>query len=209
MSSKVLPGQAVPVSEKTCGTCKEVRPAAEFGRNGRRSDGLQDRCNPCRRAWRKANSAKCVANANRWRVENPERYAATRAIWLERTADRQREIARNAQRRYRKIPTKIVHIRMRARLKSLLVQGWGNRSTFEVLGYTRDELMAHLERQFLKGMSWENIGHWHIDHIVPLSSFAVSSMDSPEFRRAWSLTNLRPLWAKDNLKKGAQMVSLL
>jgi len=58
-------------------------------------------------------------------------------------------------------------------------------------------------------MSWENIGDWHIDHIVPLSRFKVSGPDDPELRRAWALTNLRPLWAKDNMRKSASNEFLL
>lgn len=83
------------------------------------------------------------------------------------------------------------------------------RPTFACLGYTREELAVHLERQFLKGMGWENMGEWHIDHIIPLSSFNVSGYDDPELRRAWGLANLRPLWAVDNLRKGAKIECLL
>lgn len=64
--------------------------------------------------------------------------------------------------------------------------------------------MAHLERQFLPGMTWENRGEWHIDHIRPLCSFQFQTPDCPQFREAWALTNLQPLWAQDNLKKGGR-----
>ena len=79
----------------------------------------------------------------------------------------------------------------------------------EWVGYDAARLAGHLERQFLPKMSWENQGEWHIDHIVPLSSFDFTSPDDPEFRAAWALTNLRPLWAKDNLRKGARRSLLL
>lgn len=82
------------------------------------------------------------------------------------------------------------------------------RKTFDLLGYTSVELMAHLERQFVKGMSWDNYGEWHIDHIVPLASFNYSTPDEPDFRAAWALTNLRPLWAMDNFSKGAKSLLL-
>lgn len=79
----------------------------------------------------------------------------------------------------------------------------------DIVGYGPDELREHLERQFTKGMSWGNYGKWHVDHIIPLSSFAVSGPDDPEVKRAWALTNLRPLWAKDNLKKSKRVETLL
>jgi hypothetical protein len=97
---------------------------------------------------------------------------------------------------------------MKARMREAIKHGWSGR-TFDALGYTPSELMAHLERQFLKGMSWQNMGEWHIDHIVPLAAFQVTSTDDDDFKRAWGLTNLRPLWAKDNLRKQDKRTHLL
>ncbi len=76
-------------------------------------------------------------------------------------------------------------------------------------GYTTKELRDHLERQFTKGMSWQKFrdGEIHIDHIVPLSSFDLHVPD--ELRRAWAITNLRPLWARDNLEKSAKCLFLV
>jgi hypothetical protein len=70
-----------------------------------------------------------------------------------------------------------------------------------LVGYDVIELKRHLEEQFVDGMSWENYGEWHIDHIKPLSSFNITDINSDEFKKCWSLSNLQPLWAKDNLKK--------
>ena len=73
--------------------------------------------------------------------------------------------------------------------------------TFKLLGYTSDDLIAHLEKQFKNNMSWENYGEWHVDHIIPDSWFNYSSTKDEEFKKSWSLNNLQPLWAKDNLSK--------
>jgi len=85
----------------------------------------------------------------------------------------------------------------------------GGRSWERLVGYTRDELVRHIERQFLKGMSWKNMGRWHIDHIVPLSLFQYATAEDPEFRLAWAMTNLRPLWSRENISKGRRRMSLL
>lgn len=77
-------------------------------------------------------------------------------------------------------------------------------STFSILGYSLQELISHLEKQFTEGMSWDNYGQWHIDHIKPVCSFRFASKEDPAFKECWSLNNLRPLWAKDNLQKSAQ-----
>jgi hypothetical protein len=72
--------------------------------------------------------------------------------------------------------------------------------SFELLGTDVESFKAHIESQFAEGMSWENHGEWHIDHIVPLASGK-----TPE--DIWKLchyTNLQPLWAADNIRKGAR-----
>jgi hypothetical protein len=75
------------------------------------------------------------------------------------------------------------------------------------LGYGPKELRAHIERQFYGGMSWGNYGDWHIDHITPKSSFDLSDPD--EIRACWALPNLRPLWGRDNIRKGAKIEVLI
>lgn len=78
-------------------------------------------------------------------------------------------------------------------------------STFDILGYTVDDLKTHLERLFQPGMSWDNYGNeWHIDHIKPDVLFKYSEISSDEFKKCWSLDNLQPLWAKDNIAKSCK-----
>lgn len=76
-------------------------------------------------------------------------------------------------------------------------------------GYSTKQLKEHLEAQFTKGMNWEKfrLGEIHIDHIVPLSSFDLSNPD--ELKSAWAITNLMPLWAKDNLSKSSKRIYLI
>lgn len=74
-----------------------------------------------------------------------------------------------------------------------------------MIGCTWEQFRAHIERQFTKGMTWENRGLWNIDHIVP-----ISSATTPEEAEQLShFTNLRPLWAGANCEKGAQRTHLL
>ena len=73
--------------------------------------------------------------------------------------------------------------------------------TFDLLGYTPKELMAHLESQFTDGMSWDNMDEWHVDHIRPQASFNYDSTEHPDFKKCWALNNLKPMWAFDNMSK--------
>lgn len=84
----------------------------------------------------------------------------------------------------------------------------GSRSTAFVVGLTGGSLahlQCHLEKQFTDGMSWDNYGPsgWHIDHVKPCASFDLR--DPEQLRKCFHYTNLQPLWAKDNLKKGARV----
>lgn len=73
--------------------------------------------------------------------------------------------------------------------------------THEMLGCDYSHLVLHLESQFKDGMTWENRGEWHIDHIIPLAS----AKTEEEIIALCHYTNLQPLWAFENLSKGARM----
>jgi hypothetical protein len=77
--------------------------------------------------------------------------------------------------------------------------------TLELLGCSVEHLIKHLESNFRPGMSWANRTEWHIDHIRPLASFDLS--DPAQQRQACHWTNLQPLWAIDNIIKGAKYES--
>ena len=106
-------------------------------------------------------------------------------------------------------PQFTVHRRMKAMISNAL-RGLKNGRSWPVLvGYTVDDLMRHLERQFLPGMTWANRGQWQIDHIRPASSFVFETSHDPQFRECWALTNLRPLWTHENRKKWDQRIYLV
>jgi hypothetical protein len=86
--------------------------------------------------------------------------------------------------------------------KRLYEDGIKLESFDEILGCTIREAREHFEQKFEPGMSWQNHGEWHIDHIRPLASFDLT--DSKEREKAGHYTNLQPLWAKDNLSKGCK-----
>jgi len=74
--------------------------------------------------------------------------------------------------------------------------------TLELTSCSISHLMGYLEAKFTDGMTWENHGEWHIDHIKPCCKFNL--LDSEEQKKCFHYTNLQPLWAKDNLSKGGK-----
>lgn len=165
---KLLPKPQTAI--KKCFGCKTEKSADDFCIERGNIDGLSRICRKCRSEKHYTAYAK-----------DPDAY-------------KQRCMASHNRRK--SIPSVIVHKRVSARVREWLGTKRGGKRTFELLGYSLPELKDHLERQFQKGMGWSNAGEWHIDHIVPLSSF-----DETQVRQAWALPNLRPLWAAENIKK--------
>lgn len=93
---------------------------------------------------------------------------------------------------------------LRSRLNKAIKNNQKAGSAVADLGCSIEELKIHLESQFQEGMSWGNYGlkGWHIDHIKPLASFDLTKEE--ELKEACHYTNLQPLWAEDNLSKGAK-----
>lgn len=78
------------------------------------------------------------------------------------------------------------------------------KNTFDLLPYSLGELITRLESQFKEGMTWDNYGEWHVDHIKPMASFNIQSPEDKSFQECWSLNNLQPLWGVENLSKGSR-----
>jgi len=73
-----------------------------------------------------------------------------------------------------------------------------------LVGFDSYKLKAHLESMFKPGMTWENYGKWHVDHIRPVKSFNITGTDCEDFKKCWSIENLQPLWAHENFKKNSK-----
>lgn len=222
---------------KSCTRCLETKPLPEFRTNPKMRSGWDSWCKACAAAHRSARrreisslpktppvSKRCsgcaaIKLATAFCIERGMKDGLSRICRECRSEKHRRNFAKDPaawrakarESHYRRItnPSFIVHKRVSARVGEWLGTKKGGRKCFDLLGYSLDELKAHLERQFVRGMGWANMGEWHIDHIVPLASFTITGPDDPELRRAWALPNLRPLWAADNLRKHAKREVLL
>lgn len=160
--------------EKRCKNCNVVRPLAAFRPHAGRHDSRSTVC------------VECL----------PRRVPMS--------PDQRREQKRARMQQIRRTAAGALNHRMSRGMWQALRRGKGARSWTSLVGYSVGDLQAHLERCFSPGMSWSNFGRWHIDHVRPLASFAFYRPEDPEFQEAWSLKNLQPLWALDNLRKGAR-----
>lgn len=84
---------------------------------------------------------------------------------------------------------------IRGQIADMIIQNMGR--VEDLIGYSIDELILHLESHFNEKINWETRKDWHIDHIKPRSSFKID-----QIKECFDLSNLRPLDKIENMKKG-------
>ena len=92
---------------------------------------------------------------------------------------------------------------LRRCIQDAMKRGRGIRKAELLLGCSLQEYRNYLQSLFVNGMSWDNYGKWHIDHIVPCAFFDLT--DEKQIRECFNYRNTRPLWAKENLVKGSRI----
>ena len=159
---------------KKCTKCKVEKKLTEFSKSKRNTDSLRSECKSCQKEYSK------------------EYYQENKRSRKEYTKEYQRE---------RKKTNSLYKMKCNLRTRTSIAfkrKGYSkNTKTQKMLGVDWKICKAHIERQFTKGMNWNNYGEWHIDHIIPLAS----ANTERELKKLCHYTNLQPLWAEDNLYK--------
>lgn len=170
----------------------------------------RDKCNKYTRDQYKRNPEKVKETIRRWQTNHPDKVREMQRELYRKNADKinkRRSILHKENPQYYinrnlKITEKgRLNARMSASIRQSLRGNKGGWHWEKLVGYTVDDLKRHLEKQFQSGMSWKNMGEWHIDHITPVSIFNFETHNHIDFQRCWALKNLRPLWAKENRRK--------
>lgn len=212
---------------KVCNKCNEEKPVSEFHPYNKGGNTLRPTCKDCGladgREWRAANLEKVREASRQARLRNIDaareydrkrskekniRSREYKAAYFQANKERlmKRKAEREKARRHADPIYRFMH-NMRKSIWSASI-GKSTSKAIKALGYSSDELRSHLERQFVRGMSWDNYGtHWHVDHIRPIASFDLSDPD--QFRECWNLPNLRPLKAMENMRKNANQTHLI
>lgn len=90
---------------------------------------------------------------------------------------------------------------IRNRIREFLTKENKSKRTFDIIGLDKDNFKSYIENKFADGMTWENYGKWHIDHIIPLCEAKTEN----DVLKLNHYSNLQPLWAEDNLKKNRKI----
>jgi hypothetical protein len=183
---------------KECRTCKQTKDANDFYR-------FHLDCKPCalaaKKIYRSAHKERDRQTKRRYYQAHKEKLCSgVRALYRR---DRDRIIKRQVlwNRKARSDPRRRLINHIGRRLTEIL-NGMKSQSWRQLVGYEARLLVPHLEAQFEPWMNWANYGtEWHVDHMRPISSFKFPE----EIAQCWALSNLRPLRALDNLRKGASL----
>lgn len=180
---------------KACTKCKECKPAtvAFFNRDARGLAGLYAWCKSCTEHHHLANRSRIAAQRKSYRQANKDELRAKALL-------RHRE-------RLMSDPLYAITTRVRGLIRAKIKSGGFTKKSRAgaILGCEWIAFKEHIERQFTKGMSWGNIREIHLDHIVPLST-AKTEADVIALNH---FTNIRPMWAVDNMRKHDKLTHLL
>lgn len=162
----------------------------------------RDKKNERRRKAYALNREKYLERNKNWYNENQERVIARQSAWKKKNRKIVNERYKDRWKNNNK--ERIVQC-LRTRIRKAVRGNAKSAKTITLLGCSIEYLWKHLESMFSSGMTRENYGKWHIDHIRPCSSFDLS--DPEQQRQCFHYSNLQPLWAKDNLKKARKIIS--
>lgn len=179
------------------------------------------------REWQKANPDKrkvAVIKYHQTHIEEEKQYYQDNKEKIKNRVfeykQKNREILNKKLKERRKDPLIKLRHQISVLIRHYINLGTKKGSCMNYLPYTIQDLKQHLESKFEPWMTWENWGiynykswndqdpstwTWQIDHIVSQSVLIYSSMEDENFKKCWSLENLRPLSAKQNISDGARL----
>ena len=208
--------------KKECTKCKEVKLLNEFKSDKNKKNGYSSWCKECHkqahRNWRKNNMQKKKLMDKDYYIRNREKIIKQVNERQKNDPNRKEYMKKYAEENSTKISEykadyqrdkrsndpfyNFKSILSASTFKAFYNRGYSKTSkTAKLLGCEWETVKQHIERQFTKGMTWDNQGEWHVDHIIPLAS----ANTEEELIKLCHYTNLQPLWAKDNLSKSDKM----
>ena len=214
---------------KVCTTCGKRKLIKYFYRNKNHPSGYNSQCKKCMskyfinhkkekrnydKIYRIKNILKLKEKRNNYYQNNKQIILKHNKKWIKQHPNYEKE--RSQKRRTKnkalyRLNRRIIERKRRKNIRYKILSNYRNKlyktikrqskslSTMFLIGCEIDYLMYHLQCQFKKGMTWDNYGDWHIDHIKPCASFDLSKPS--EQRKCFHYSNLQPLWAEENLKK--------
>jgi hypothetical protein len=206
------------MEKRICRICEIEKNINEFDIDKRRRDNISSKCKECRRKYynqynnlnrektNEKHKKRYWENREKELIRSKEKHQRNKEKEIEYRKKNREKKAKRERERYQNDFLYRLKVNLRNRLKLFLKSKKINKinKTIEIVGETPETIKKYIENQFKDGMSWENYGYngWHIDHIIPLSS----AKTEEEAYKLCHYTNLQPLWANENYKKGKKII---
>lgn len=192
---------------KKCSKCYKIKSLLEFYKQSLSKDTYYSWCKYCTKKYKK-----------QYRLKNKKILSYKDKIYQKNNLDKFRTNSAQFRKNHpgyytiynreytsKRLKTDInfrLKFNLRSRIRKVLKGKNKSLNTMFLIGCEIDYLMFHIQEQFTRGMNWDNYGAWHIDHKLPCAKFDLSKKS--EQLKCFNYTNLQPLWAEDNIKKGSK-----
>ncbi len=206
---------------KECSTCEKILPFDQFSKSECRSDGLTPVCKTCNGVYYQENKEHISERGKKYRLANYDEIKKKKLAYSELNREKIRQKAadyveanretvnrnkREAHRRNMEDPAYVTIMRLRNNFTRGFLSGTSNYYIDKYLGCTIESFLYKMEAKFYMRddgteMTWDNIGEWHYDHVVPISTINIS--DEDHIKQILNHRNFQPLWSEDNLSKWA------
>jgi membrane-associated HD superfamily phosphohydrolase len=177
-----------------------------LGPSGRRNIGGKKVAD---KKWRDSNKEYVSEKSKKWYSKNKDKWNNYIKEYRKNNVDKIRQIKRDYERnRKARDPLYKLISNFRTAIYQVLKESnvEKNGHYFDILQYSPEELIIHLEKQFKDDMTWDNYGVWHVDHKLPITSFDIQEIGDEEFMKCWCLDNLQPMWGEDNIRKSNKLL---
>lgn len=204
------------ITEKQCSCCNNILPISEFSKSSWSKIGIESICKNCKNLKYSNNKDNISLRRKELYIENRDKileqkskytksHKSEKAIY-DKIYRQENKLKIAKQKKEWSIKNKNnleykIAKNLRRRIHHVLKDNYKSDNTISLLGCSINEFKSYLELLFEDGMTWDNYGlyGWHIDHIIPCYIFDLS--DSEQQKECFHFSNMRPLWAKDNLTR--------
>jgi hypothetical protein len=188
---------------KRCSKCYEIKSIKYFYKQQYGKFGVRKICNKCVKKYADKNKEIISNRMKKYYLKNRNKLIRDNIKW--KKANKDKVMKNNLKYRTKKLKNNLnfkLRFYLSCRVRLALKGNPKISTTMNLVGCSIQTLKQHLEKQFKSGMNWDNYGYygWHIDHIKPCANFDLSK--HIEQKKCFHYTNLQPLWAKDNFRKG-------
>jgi hypothetical protein len=200
------------MSIKVCSKCKKKKSLQEFYNCSNSKTRKRSVCIICTKLYYLLHKEQILKRSKKYYIKNKKKIKVYYLRNKERFNRRKRKFYRKHKEKILKsykerIKTNLnfrIAERLRGRLNKAIKQKSKKGSAIKDLGCSIEEFKKYIESKFQEGMSWENWGKWHLDHIIPLSKVNLSNRK--QLLKVLIYTNYQPLWKEENLSKGNKLV---